>query len=77
MESGVLIVLGSAVAAATAIVGFLSWSSFRAAHNGQVERRLQMILDAYAEREIARERIKRAARKNQNATPHGTILQLQ
>lgn len=73
----VLIVAASAVAAATAIVGFLGWSSLRAAQQGQVERRRHMLLDAYAEREIARERIRKTARRIRNATPHGTILQLQ
>ncbi len=77
MENGVLIVLASAVAAATAIIGVLGWSSLRAARSGQLERRLHLIFDAYAEREIARERIRKAARKIQNSSPHGTILQLQ
>lgn len=77
MEIGVLIGLAAAVAAATAIVGFLAWSSFRAARSGQLERRLHLIFDAYAEREIARERIRKAARKIQNSSPHGNILQLQ
>jgi hypothetical protein len=38
---------------------------------------LQTVLDAFAEREIARERIRRDARHTRRPTPHGKILQLQ
>jgi len=69
-----LLILG--VLASAAAVAILWGFSVRASHQGQMERRLQAILNVYAEREIARERVRNKTRKDRDYTPHGTILQL-
>jgi hypothetical protein len=74
MINGVVVLVMSGSLALTAAIGMLGWSGARAAKRGQVERRRQLVLDAYAEREIARERIRKAGMRN--PSPHGTILQL-
>ena len=68
-----LVILG--VLASAAAVAILWGFSIRASHQGQIERRLQAVLNVYAEREIARERVRKNARKGRNYSPHGTILQ--
>jgi hypothetical protein len=75
LNSAVVLVTSGFLALAAAI-GTLGWSSVKAARRGQVERRRQLVLDAYAEREIARERLRKAARARRDSSPHGTILQL-
>jgi len=37
---------------------------------------MQAVVDAFAEREIAREQARRATRRIQRSTPHGKNLQL-
>ena len=75
LNSAVVLVTSGFLALAAAI-GTLGWSSVKAARRGQVERRRQLVLDAYAEREIARESQKKAERTSRAASLHGTILQL-
>jgi hypothetical protein len=69
-----LVILG--VLASAAAVATLWGFSVRASHQGQMERRLQTVLNVYAEREIARESVRKNARKDRNYSPHGTVLQL-
>jgi len=76
MVSSVFVLVTSGFLALAAAIGTLGWSGVKAARRGQVERRRQLVLDAYAEREIAREQIRKAARTTRDASPHGTILQL-
>jgi len=75
LNSAVVLVTSGTMALAAAI-GMLGWSSAKAAQRGQVERRRRVVLDAYAEREIAREQQRKAARFRRDYSPHGTILQL-
>jgi len=72
-----IILVTAGIAAAAAIVGGIGLSGLRAAQRGRVEQRLQTVFDAFAEREIAREKIRRDRRHTRRPTPHGTILQLQ
>jgi hypothetical protein len=76
VETSAFLLVGFAVVASAAAIAFLWWSSVRADHRWQTEKRLQAVLDVYAEREIARERLRKAARGGQDYSPHGTILQL-
>jgi len=76
VETSAFMLVGLGVVASAAAVAFLWWSSVRAAHRRQTERRLHAVLDVYAEREIARELRRKAAQQRQNYSPHGTILQL-
>ena len=76
MGNSVFVLVTSGFLASAAAIAMLGWSSVRAARQGQVERRRQVVLDAYAEREIARERLRKAARAERDSSPHGTILQL-
>ena len=75
INSAVVLVTSGAMVMAAAI-SMLGWSGVRAARRGEVERRRQVVLDAYAEREIARERQRKAARTSRNSSIHGTLLQL-
>jgi hypothetical protein len=75
MNSAVVLVTSGLVAMAAAF-SMLGWSGARAARRGEVERRRQVVLDAYAEREIARERQRKAAHVSRNSSIHGTLLRL-
>ena len=75
MNSAVVLVTSGLMAMAAAI-SMLGWSGVRAARRGEVERRRQVVLDAYAEREIARERQQKGVRISRNSSPHGIILRL-
>jgi len=76
VETSAFVLVGFGAVASAAAIAFLWWSSVRAADRWQTEKRLQAMLDVYAEREIARERLRKAAQQGQNYSPHGTILQL-
>ncbi len=76
MVNSVFVLVTSGFLAFAAAMATLGWSGVKAARRGQVERRRQVVLDAYAEREIARERLRKAAQATRNSSPHGTILQL-
>jgi len=76
MINSVVVLVTSGALATTAVISMLGWSGVRAARRGEVERRRQVVLDAYAEREIARERQRKAVRITRNSSPHGTVLQL-
>ena len=75
MNSAVVLVTSGLMAMAAAI-SMLGWSGVRAARRGEIERRRQVVLNAYAEREIARERQQKGARISRNSSSHGTILRL-
>jgi hypothetical protein len=75
INSAIVLVTSGALAMAAAI-GMLGWSGVRAARRGEVERRRQVVLDAYAEREVAREQQRKAARFTRKSSRHGTVLQL-
>jgi hypothetical protein len=77
MASSVIGLVTIGVLASAAVIAGLSWLDARSSRRGQLERRQQALLDVYAEREIARERLQKSARKMQKSSPHGTILQLQ
>ena len=77
MASSVIGLVTIGVLASSAVIAGLSWLDARSRRRGQLERRQQALLDVYAEREIARERLRKSARKMQKSSPHGTILQLQ
>ncbi len=75
MENSTIILVISGVLGLAAAMGILWLSRLRAARRWQVERRLQSVLDVFAEREIAREQVRKAARRIRNSSPHGIILQ--
>ncbi len=76
MASSVLGLVTLGVLTSAAVILTLWWSSARADRRWQLDRRRRALLDVYAEREIAREQLRKAARQMQNSSPHGTILQL-
>lgn len=76
MINSVVVLVTSGLLAVTAAVSALGWSGVRAARRGETERRRQVVLDAYAEREIARELQRKAKSTRRGSSPHGTILQL-
>jgi hypothetical protein len=75
MENSTIVLVISGVLGLAGAMGILWLSRLRAARRWQGERRLQVVLDAFAEREIARERLRKAARRIRKSSPHGTILQ--
>jgi hypothetical protein len=75
MESSTILLLIFGVLALASAMSILWLSRLRAARRWQGERRLQVLLDAFAEREIARERLRNAAHRIRKSSPHGTILQ--
>jgi hypothetical protein len=76
MNSSAIGLVTLAVLASAAVMAGTWWSSARSARRLQLERRQQRVLDLYAEREIAREQLLKAARRLKNSSPHGNILQL-
>ena len=76
MINSAVVLVTSGLLAVTAAVSMLGWSGVRAARRGEVERRRQVVLDAYAEREIARELQRKAKSTSRASSSHGTILQL-
>jgi hypothetical protein len=76
MINSAVVLVTSGLLAMAAAVSVLGWSSVRAARRGEAERRRQVVLDAYAEREIARELQRKAKRTRHAPSSHGTILQL-
>jgi hypothetical protein len=76
MINSAVVLVTSGLLAMAAAVSMLGWSGARAARRGDVERRRHVVLDAYAEREIARDLQRKAKSTRHASSSHGTILQL-